>query len=54
MSDDDSIQQDSSLAEVARDPLLTILNEIRQSKRRMERRLHQLEANIQWGKERRS
>ena len=36
MSDDESIQQDSPLAEATRDPLHTILNEIRQSGRRVE------------------
>ena len=51
MSDDESIQQDLPLAEASRDLLHTVLNEIRQSGRRMERRLQQLEANIQRGQE---
>ena len=51
MSDDERVQQDSPLAEAARDPLRTVLNEIRQSERRMERRLQQLEADVQRGQE---
>ena len=45
MSDDDSrISQD---AESLKDPLNTVLEEIRQLEMRMERRLRQLEADIQ-------
>ena len=51
MSNDESTQQDSLLAEAGRDPLHTILNEIRQSERTMERRLQQLEADVQQGQE---